>query len=254
MISHPTEKYRYKINQRERINELYKEAHNGTSHYLQPPSTNFPSDCIRREIISRLHSLGLRHLCLPVGTPESSPHIPILISPNLATKNRVIVYFGERNQDLGIFAYRIIGGDDGLNAGSAVDFVKAVQSGYAAAAQEETPGIVIANPGQLIWCRSQGRAMGRLEWENLPRESAVHQGFRLDEETGRNLVEGNRDESEHVEYVFENVLKGAGGGKARVDIVASEWTGAAVVRHLGRECESRRSTLIPSRPSENVYC
>lgn len=68
-------------------------------------------------------------------------------------------------------------------------------------------------------------------------ESAVHPGFRLDEETGRNLVEGNRDEVEHVEYVFEHVLKGAGGGRARIDVIGSEWTGAAAVRYLGRHCK-----------------
>lgn len=150
----------------------------------------------------------------------------------------MVVYFGERAQDLGIFAYRIIGGDEGINVGSAVEFVKAVQAGYASSPDEAAPGIVIANPGQLIWCRQLGRAMGRIEWENLPRESAVHQGFRLDEETGRNLAEGNRDESEHVQYVLENVLRDAGGGTARIDIIASEWTGAAVVRHLGKNCES----------------
>ncbi|KAF7506062.1 hypothetical protein GJ744_012309 [Endocarpon pusillum] len=222
MISHPTESYHYKINHRERINELYKEAHN---------------TCIRHEILNRLHSLNLHTLRLPLNTPESCPHIPILASPDLSTAKRVVVYFGERNQDLGIFAYRIIGGDDGINAGSAVDFVKGIQSGAASGPgdeEEDAPAIVIANPGQLIWCRSQGRAMGRTEWENLPMESAVHPGFRLDEETGRNLVEGNRDEVEHVEYVFEHVLRGAGGGSARIDVIGSEWTGAAVVRYLGR--------------------
>jgi hypothetical protein len=148
----------------------------------------------------------------------------------------VLVYFGERNQDLGIFAYRIVGGDEGLNAGSAVHFVKDIQSGYGSSSGEDPPAVVIANPGQLIWCRSAGRAVGRTEWENLPRESAVHPGFRLDEETGRNLVEGNRDEAEHVEFVFEHVLKSAGGGRARIDVIGAEWTGTAVVRYLGKQC------------------
>jgi hypothetical protein len=80
--------------------------------------------------------------------------------------------------------------------------------------------------------------MGRMEWENLPRKTAVHPGLRLDEESGRNLVEGNRDESEHVQYVFEHVLKEAGGGEAKIDIIGSEWTGTAVVKYLGKHCES----------------
>lgn len=172
----------------------------------------------------------MQALHLPLGTPESEPHIPILVSPNLPISKRITVLFGERNQDLGVFAYRIIGGDEGINAGSAVDFVRAIQ------AEGPERGIVIANPGQLIWCRSQGRAMGRIEWEHLPRESAVHPSLKLDEEEGRNLVRGNRDESEHVEYVFENVLKNAGAevGGAKIDIIGAEWTGVAVIRYLGR--------------------
>jgi hypothetical protein len=79
--------------------------------------------------------------------------------------------------------------------------------------------------------------MGRTEWENQPTASAVHPPLRLDEEVGRNLVQGNRDEAEHVECVFEQVLKTAGGGAARIDVIASEWTGAAVVRYLARNCE-----------------
>lgn len=195
---------------------------------------------MRSIILTRLSSLGLQTLPLPLNTPLSSPHIPILTSPNLSTCKRIVVYFGERNQDLGVFAFRIIGGDEGINVGSAVDFVQAVQTG-AAGNEEEPPGIVIANPGQLIWCRSQSRAMGRMEWENLPGESAVHPAFRLDEEEGRNLVQGNRDEVEHVEYVFEQVLKGKG---ARIDVIGSEWTGAAVVRYLGRNCEFYVESLV----------
>jgi hypothetical protein len=221
-------------------------------NFTRKPTTVFPHlinsinslispACIRREILNRLHSLNLQTLRLPLNTPSSSPHIPILVSSNLSTAKRIIVYFGERNQDLGIFAYRIIGGDEGINAGSAVDFVKAIHDGAASGLGEQLPGIVITNPGQLIWCRSLGRAMGRLEWESLPGDSAVHPGFKLDEETGRNLVEGNRDEAEHVGYVFEHVLKTAGGGKAMIDVIGAEWTGAAAIKYLGLHCKSASS-------------
>jgi hypothetical protein len=181
---------------------------------------------------------GLRKLKQRVkSVPPPSPHIPVIISSNLQTQQRVFVYFGERNQDLGILAYRVIGGEDGITAGSLISVVKAIQGGAASGTGEEAPAIVIANPGQLIWCRSQGRAMGRTEWENLSRDSAIHPSFRLDEKN--NLVEGNRDEAEHVEYVFEHLLKGAGDGAARIDVVGSEWTGVAVVRYLQKHCESK---------------
>jgi hypothetical protein len=151
-----------------------------------------------------------------------------------------------------VFAYRIIGGEEGLNAGSAVDFTKSIQSGRGLTTDDEVPGIVLANSGQLIWCRSQGRAMGWTEWENLPRKSAVHERFRLDEEPGRNLVEGNRDEFEHVQYVLEHVLRNAGGGTAKIDIIAAEWAGAAMVRYLRRTCEHKNIGFFSSSDSSRI--
>ena len=54
------------------------------------------------------------------------PNVPIMVSKNLSSASRIVAVFGEPVQDLGIWAYRSIGGDDGINAGSAVSLAKAV--------------------------------------------------------------------------------------------------------------------------------
>ena len=95
--------------------------------------------------------------------------------------------------------------------------------------------MVVANPGQLIWCYSKGKAMGRLEWECQPRESAIHAPFQVEE---KNLVDGHHDTEEHVESVFENVLRQAGNPQAKIDIIGAEWVGTAVVKYLASNCRS----------------
>lgn len=123
------------------------------------------------------------------------------MSPNLAEKKHVIVLFTERHIDLGILSYRILG-DEGINTGSVVNLVKAILESPAPPAGR--PGLVIANPSQLIWSRAAKRAVTDREWVNLPRDSAVYLAARIDEV--KNRIEGNRNFEEHVQYIFEHIL------------------------------------------------
>lgn len=65
--------------------------------------------------------------------------------------SRVVVIFGETAQDLGVIAHRVISGSGGVNKGSMVSVVSALQQQRASAEDSRPPGVVIANPGQLIW-------------------------------------------------------------------------------------------------------
>ena len=125
--------------------------------------------CIRTIVFERLQDLGLESVRLALGASETQNHTRILVSSDLAKKKRLIVLLPERSKELGIFSFRTIGGE-GINKGSAVDFTSAVL--------KFDTGIIIANPGQLLWYRGGGRAVSRTEWSNLPRESAVHEPFR----------------------------------------------------------------------------
>ena len=120
----------------------------------------------------------------------------------------MIVYFGESTQDLGIFAHRIIG-QESIDAGSALDFVHAIQS----RGNSADTAIVIANLGQLVWYRRGQRAMTIASWNALPRKTGVSNPMRID--PVKNHIPGNRNTKEHVKSIFEEVL----GKLARQDVV-----------------------------------
>ncbi len=183
--------------------------------------------------------IGMEKKLLPLGRAAEEPHIPIWTSPNIATAPRVIVVFGQSNEDLGIFAQRIIGLNGGINAGSTVNFCKAVRgikvdakAGVPIAensvgmetkenkvinpyeidldededgAGETTyPGIILANIGQLRWARSVKKPMTRVSWDALTRPSAVYDAVRFDPIA--NTVEGHRNEYEHVGSILTSVI------------------------------------------------
>ncbi len=50
--------------------------------------------------------------------------MPIFASPDLAAKKRVVLVVGESLQDLGVLAYRVIGGPGGVDHGSMVSLVR----------------------------------------------------------------------------------------------------------------------------------
>ena len=156
----------------------------------------------------RFKASGLNTTRLPLNAGPSDPHIPILTSSNLPTAERLIVYFGESMQDLGIFAHRVIG-QESIASGSALDFVHAIQS-----REDSTDtAIVIANLGELVWYRRGQRAMTIASWNALPRKTGVGNSMRID--PVKNHVPGQRNIKDHVSSVFEEVL----GKLARQDVV-----------------------------------
>ena len=191
-------------------------------------------ECIRDILRTRFEKLGLITLRLPYPALPSEPHVPILVSPDLGKKSRIIVFFGEPFQDLGVLAYRVIG-TNAIYKGSIEEFVKGILEGKANGANDkDTPGIVIANPGQLVWHRGGARAITLTSWLSIPRKSAVHDSMRLD--PVKNRVPGNEDVDKHVEFIFEKVLGSLASPKAKLDVIAMEWSTTSVVRYLNKNC------------------
>jgi len=105
---------------RERLNERRREAVDGTV----PPQKNkihVPKNapektkkgeriaCLRSIIITRLEGLGLTKLLLPLGASTDEPHVPIMVSQNLQTCNKVLVLSPDSNSGgLGIWCMRSI--------------------------------------------------------------------------------------------------------------------------------------------------
>ncbi len=181
----------------------------------------------------RLRGLGFEVLRLPLGAEAREPHVPIWVSPNIATKKRVIIIFGERNQDPGIFSYRVIG-EEGINVGSCLDLIKSLYHKVAASNEDEVPGVIIANPSQLYWYRGGCRAVTAQQWQALPRASAVDLPMRVDEI--KNRVPGNANYRQHVIYVFKEILPVILNKQAKLDLIGLEWSGTAILEHLASNC------------------
>jgi hypothetical protein len=164
--------------------------------------------------------------------------VPILVSPSIDTKTRIIVVFGEPVQDLGIWAYRTIG-TEGVNIGSAVNFTKAVIGDRSREPGESSqskagPGLVLTNPGQLVWYCAGERAISLPTWHALPRRNAVEPPMRM---SIRNKIPGNETWQDHVTHVFENVLGKIVSKDVKIDIIGLAEGGLGAVRYLAEHCK-----------------
>ena len=116
---------------------------------------------------------------MPVGATEQDKHIPILVSADLAVKQRVVVLFPERDQDLGIFSYRTIGNEN-ISEGSAINLVSLVMNGMASRPGQEIPGIVPSLLNLPQGCKFASRCpkvMPMCEEEEPPLEQVAPQHY-----------------------------------------------------------------------------
>ncbi|OWO99706.1 hypothetical protein B2J93_9456 [Marssonina coronariae] len=176
-IDNPKAYFKYFLTKNLRFNDLQRESMN---------------EAIRNIISDRLQGLGLETVFLPLGAAANEPHLPIFVSKGLEKKKHVIVLFYEHVQDIGIFAHRVIGGKGGINEGSAVNFVKYVQSQTFSTENTDSPGIILANTGQLRW------------WFSLPQKSAVEPPYRF--QPSKNSIPGNTTTYEHISTIFNSVI------------------------------------------------
>lgn len=169
-------------------------------------------ECIRRIVLDRLLRNSLKITRLPLDTPADMNHVPILTSSNIGTCKRCIVFVGESTHDLGILAGRLIDSDS-IGFGSLTNFVEYMQ----AKSPEKDVGIVIANPGQLLWHRRGQKALSYLSWETIPRATAVDPPLKI---TNKNKIPKNEDPGEHIVCVFDEVVTPLVTRGCKIDVLA----------------------------------
>ncbi|KAK4074486.1 uncharacterized protein Triagg1_5082 [Trichoderma aggressivum f. europaeum] len=169
-------------------------------------------------IHERLEKEGLQKLLLPLGTSITEPHMPIFVTPNLDTKPRIVVIFGEATQELGLVAGRVANGAGGINEGSMVSVVRALASQRSSPDDASPPGIVLANMGETYFWPQGNRAITVLASSFLPLPSLLHKGVR--HVPALNDIPGNEGPVQHVKYIFGEVLRSMANDKALLDVIA----------------------------------
>ena len=95
-------------------------------------------------------------------------------------------------------------------------------------------GLIITNPGQLVWYCGSEHAMTLTTWNAIPRESAVHPPLRM---TSRNSIPGNDNWRDHINYVFEEVLGKMTKKDSRIDIIGLADGGLQTIHYLSNYCK-----------------
>ncbi|OQE03939.1 hypothetical protein PENSOL_c001G04735 [Penicillium solitum] len=206
-IAAPDQGPRYKVNRSDRMNKVHIEALH---------------KAIRTCIIDRLLGMGMHFMKIPRGSKQQ---VPIMVSGNVTTAPRVVVFFGEIVEDLGVFSYRDAC-DDGISFGSILGFAKGLLGENA---QDSPNALVLANTGQTVWNNSGWFAMTADSAHSQHRSSAVERKRPLDD---RNVI-GKGSIGEHVENIFHQVLmRGNFQVGARIDIIGMSEGGHAAMTYL----------------------
>lgn len=191
------------------------------------------AEAIRNIITDRLLGLGLEKIRLPLGAEAHDPHLPIFVSSDIEKKKHVVILFYEHTQDLGVFAHRIIGGKGGINQGSAINLVKYIQSQCFSTSNVDSPGIILANMGQLRWWRHGQKACTQTSWFALPQKSAVDPPYRFDPE--KNSIPGNTTTYEHASTNFNSVVEKLAHPDAKLYIIGVSDGAVQVSTFLDKE-------------------
>ncbi|KYK58946.1 Arb2 domain-containing protein [Drechmeria coniospora] len=210
--------FKFFLNRNPRINELQRFAFN---------------QALEDEVHARLEMEGLRKVTLPMGSTPDHRHLPIFVSHDLGLRSRVVVIFGESTQDLGILASRVANGVGGIDEGSMVSVVRALQHHVSSDADLDPPGIVLANTGQLYWWPEGKRALTTTASMAVPLPSLVHRGRR--HVPALNSIPGNEVARRHVGYMFDTVLRQLTGADAKFSVVAVGDSCELVTRFLDED-------------------
>lgn len=154
----------------------------------------------------------MTRLCIPplylpqLGTTKPmEQHVPIYATPPdiLKTKRRILIVMNNSDSDLGVWSYRIALGEGSITSGTCISLVEEIKR-RADGNPDLEPGILILNPGELIYSHRKMAAMTYSAWLGQPRSSAVHPANIIHPEY--NLVPGNKTSAEHLAFVFDRIL------------------------------------------------
>lgn len=172
-------------------------------------------------------------MTLPLGPAPNDRQVPVFVSSCLDASTRVVVFFGQPSQDLGVLAGRVVNGPGGIDKGRMVSVVRALQGQASSATDSSPPGVILANTGQLYWWPEGKRALTPRSRSQIPLPSMVHLGRKY--EPGLNTVPRSETPARHVSCVFDEVIGRLAKPDAMFTIVAIEESCELVTNFLDEE-------------------
>ena len=113
--------------------------------------------------------------------------------------------------------------------GSVIQFTASILKTNSSTAND---GIVIANPGQLVWHRRSQRSITFESWYALERPYAVSPGMKFGP---GNSIPRNANSEEHIECVFEDVIAPLANRGCKLNIIAIGGSAVETVEYLQRD-------------------
>ncbi|KAF2214295.1 hypothetical protein CERZMDRAFT_95571 [Cercospora zeae-maydis SCOH1-5] len=203
-------------------------------------------ECLRKEIAAELkekHGIAELFVAGANGAEISSsrpdgPNLSLLTTQvsELVHKRDIIIVIGESDQDCGVWAWRIVQRGGGMNGGSltglagkVMEQVEASTGGGVACLtpdkdmqsneqKAKAPGIIVLNPGQLLYSHDLGRCLTVASWQSRPRPTAISGPFKI--EPKHNFIPGHENPHKHVKTVFQRILPQIISEKARLHVIA----------------------------------
>ena len=159
-------------------------------------------------------ALGCPPLYLPQKTTSkpngNEPHLSIYCTPReiLREKKDVIVIINNSGTDLGVLSYRHLLRSGGIDGGSCISLAKSLRagtSGFSRPSSASAPGLVVLNPGQLVYSHARRTAQTHTSWLAQRRPSAAHPPPRI--HARHNAVPEHGSAREHVRSVVAGLLR-----------------------------------------------
>lgn len=213
-------------------------------------------DAIQGDVLKELEDLDMLPCYLhqddkkaytdPVKPPKKSS-VRILASDmqRLSSKKQIFIIIGDSSQELGIWSWKTTKTEGGINKGTAVGVVKSLRSMTAnvdlRGQESKQPGIIILNPGELLWSNKERRCFSHAAWRNRPRPNAFMDTYAI---TAHNKVPGHEQPLDHVTTFLHVHLRSLVPKKARLYITAIGDGASTLLSHLNHKLAKYPNPII----------
>lgn len=235
-------------------------------HETNQQRYNAMHKAVRAIVHENLASVGIKPRYLFVSddgedqhlttTKPAVPSVKILVSRQISVLERKEVYLiiGDSKQDLAIWSRKTVLGEGGITHGSVIKVVSELRSrkmstggpgfptddtAQKVAEKQAThpsefdlPGIIILNPGELLYSHKEQDCMSSATWQDQKREHGFSDQYKITE--AYNTVRGHKNSGEHIETFLREFIGDLMGPKTRLNIIAVGDASEGVLSYLNK--------------------